>query len=150
MVPSQLLVLDNLPLNSSGKVDRAALPAPDAAPAGGQAQPGTLLEALLVEAYAGVLQLDRLGVDASFFDIGGSSLQAMQLVSRIERDLGIDVAVADIFLAPQPRELARLLRAEYGLRDADLDAEALDAFGEGRILGRPHTGPVTPDQQVGE
>jgi acyl carrier protein len=115
-------------MNSSGKVDRSALPALGAEPATGGSPPRTLIEAMLVDGYAGVLGVDQLGADASFFDVGGSSLQAMQLVSRIERDLGIDVAVADIFLAPQPRELARLLRAEYGLRDADLDAATLAAF----------------------
>jgi amino acid adenylation domain-containing protein len=132
MVPSRLVVLDSLPMNSSGKVDRSALPALGAGTGGtpeiGTASPRTLIEAMLVDSYAAVLGVEQLGTDASFFDVGGSSLQAMQLVSRIERELGIDVAVADIFLAPQPVELARLLRAEYGLRDTDLDAATLAAF----------------------
>jgi amino acid adenylation domain-containing protein len=128
MVPSQLVVLDSLPMNSSGKVDRSALPGLGTAAGSGGAQPRTLIEAMLLDSYAAVLGVEQLGTDASFFDVGGSSLQAMQLVSRIERELGIEVAVADIFLAPQPAELARLLRAEYGLRDTDLDAATLAAF----------------------
>ncbi|HEU5268686.1 MAG TPA: non-ribosomal peptide synthetase, partial [Jatrophihabitans sp.] len=142
MVPSQLVVLDELPMNASGKVDKAALPAPGIARTAGPAAPETVIEAMLVEIYAGVLGVDQLGVDASFFDLGGSSLQVMHLVSRIERELGTDVAVAEVFLAPQPRELAGLLRAEYGLRDSDLDDEMLAAFSESSLIPAQPSGPA--------
>ncbi len=131
MVPSQLLVLDSLPMNASGKVDRAALPAPGSTADAGSAQPSTVVETMLVEIYATVLGLDQAGVDASFFDIGGNSLKAMQLVGRLEQEMGLDVPVADVFLTPQPRELARLLCAKYGLRDAELDVQALQALASG-------------------
>jgi amino acid adenylation domain-containing protein len=128
MVPSQLIVLDRLPVNASGKVDKAALPKPGSTSVSDVARPDSIIETMLVEIYASVLGMGQVGVDASFFDIGGSSLKAMQLVSRIEEDLGVDIPVADIFLAPQARELARLLCTKHGLRDAPLDVEVLDAL----------------------
>jgi acyl carrier protein len=112
-------------------VDRAALPAPGSTADAGSAQPSTVVETMLVEIYAAVLGLDQTGVDASFFDVGGNSLKAMQLVGRLEQEMGLDVPVADVFLAPQPRELARLLCAKYGLRDAELDVQALQALASG-------------------
>ena len=137
MVPSQLLVLDSLPMNASGKVDKAALPLPGSTSGTGSARPTTLVETMLVEIYASVLGLDEAGVDASFFDVGGNSLKAMRLVSQLEQEMGLDVPVADIFLAPQPRELARLLCAKHGLRDAELDVQALEALASGAPV---HTG----------
>jgi amino acid adenylation domain-containing protein len=132
MVPSQLVVLDSLPMNASGKVDKAALPRPGVAPSRGAAAPNTLVETMLVDIYASVLNLEEVGVDASFFEIGGSSLQAMRLISQIEDELGVDVGVAEIFLAPRPDELARLLCADHGLRDTELDSDALAVLTPGR------------------
>ncbi|MEO9239671.1 MAG: amino acid adenylation domain-containing protein, partial [Jatrophihabitantaceae bacterium] len=126
MVPAQLLVLDSFPLNASGKVDKHALPsASSGAGLDAIVAPSTLIETMLVEIYAGVLKLDQLSVEASFFDAGGNSLQAMRLIGQVADELGVEVAVADIFLAPRPRELARLLCAEHGLRDAELGADGL-------------------------
>jgi thioesterase domain-containing protein len=112
MVPAHLVTLDAFPLNTSGKIDRAALPAPGLSPAQGQdhggrvVAPATFLETVLTGLYATVLGIPQAGATDSFFDLGGSSLQVMRLVDLISRDLGVDVGVATIFLHPAPRQLA--------------------------------------------
>jgi amino acid adenylation domain-containing protein len=117
MLPGQLLWLDAFPLNASGKVDRRALSAlladrPGSAAGGQHTAPASDAEAALAEIYADLLRLDRCDVLDSFFDAGGNSLQAMQLVSRIRGELGVDLPVTAVFLAPTPRGLAARLAAE--------------------------------------
>ncbi len=107
MVPARLITVTEFPLNASGKIDRAALPAPDDTSAGGSyREPASCTEAVLADLYATVLRRDRVGATDSFFDLGGSSLQVMRLVSEIGRELGVDVGVSTIFGHATPRELA--------------------------------------------
>jgi amino acid adenylation domain-containing protein len=122
MIPAHFVTLDAFPLNSSGKVDRGALPTPEPAIAvTGHMPPATLLEMLLADIYAGVLGLDRVGATDSFFDLGGSSIRAMSLVSVLDAELDVDVGPAAVFLAPTPRQLAALLRTEHGLDDEEFN-----------------------------
>jgi amino acid adenylation domain-containing protein len=133
MVPAHILVLDEFPLNTSGKVDRSALPAADTAAADGNdghRAPGTIVETVLADLYAQLLGRERVGADEGFFDIGGTSLQAMQLVARLRDDLAVDVDVTEVFLAPAPGPLAAVLRDRHGLQDAEIDAEALDGLSD--------------------
>jgi amino acid adenylation domain-containing protein len=126
MVPTYLVVLDAFPLTTNNKVDKAALPAPDSATeTTSYAAPRTLLETVLADMYARLLGLDRIGIDDSFFDLGGNSLQAMQLITQLRSDLAVDLNVAAVFLAPTPRQLTVALRDEHGLADADAGVEGL-------------------------
>jgi acyl-coenzyme A synthetase/AMP-(fatty) acid ligase len=88
MVPSALVELAVLPLTGNGKVDRAALPAPlpTAAPARSR-EPRTPVEQILCGLFADALNVDRVGPDDGFFDLGGDSLLAMRLIARIQRTL---------------------------------------------------------------
>ena len=124
MVPDTVMLLPALPVMPNGKVNRAALPLPDAAsvPDGVPAEPRTPVEAALLRLFAEVLGRRPNGVDADFFEQGGQSLKAIQLVSRIRRELKRDVTVADIFHAPTPRALARKLAAMPADGAADDDA----------------------------
>ncbi|WP_281278342.1 non-ribosomal peptide synthetase [Nocardia tenerifensis] len=112
MVPSALVVLDRLPLTPNGKVDRRALPAPvfDAADYRAASTPA---EEIAVTVFAEVLGRDRVGVDDDFFALGGHSLSAMRVASRLSAALGIEVGVREVFEAPTPARLARAL-AERG------------------------------------
>jgi acyl carrier protein len=122
MVPSHIVVLDAFPLNPSGKIDRKALPNPDASTSRmPYVAPTTALELLLADTYATLVGLERVGAEDSFFDIGGNSLQAMKLVTNLREDLDVDVALPSVFLAPTPRDLAAMLCKEYGLEDAPID-----------------------------
>ncbi|MEV4439749.1 amino acid adenylation domain-containing protein [Streptomyces sp. NPDC049577] len=98
MLPTSWVVLDALPLNTAGKVDRRALPAPTQADlaAAAYVAPRTPAEERIAAVWARVLEVDRAGVEDSFFDLGGDSLRAINLVGTL-RDAGYDIAVRDIF-----------------------------------------------------
>ena len=119
MVPTSWALLAGLPRTPNGKLDRAALPAPDRPRGGERAMPRGPVEQALVGLWAEVLGLDEVGVDESFFEIGGHSLLAMRLISRLRGAFGIELSVADLFEAPTPAQLAeRIACLEEGLAPA--------------------------------
>ncbi|MCB1293515.1 MAG: amino acid adenylation domain-containing protein, partial [Gordonia sp.] len=106
MVPTVWVVLDDITLNSAGKLDRKALPEPDFADIEAEyVAPESDTEVALAQVYADLLGVERVGVTESFFDIGGNSLSAMRLAARAAEVLGVEVSVRDIFDAPSVREL---------------------------------------------
>jgi len=112
MIPSVFVLLEKLPLNANGKVDRRALAAPGAAASMGDpyVAPRDELEAQLAKTWASVLGADRVGVTDHFFNLGGHSLLAVRLAAQIERVIGQKLPVAAIFLAPSVGQLAVLIR----------------------------------------
>ncbi|MGW6120285.1 non-ribosomal peptide synthase/polyketide synthase [Nocardia sp. NPDC055165] len=111
LVPAVVLELDALPVNTSGKLDRGALPRPEIRQATYRA-PITETEQLVAGAFARVLGLDRIGMDDNFFDLGGNSLTAVQLSSRLSEALGSPVPVAWFFTDPTPAVVVERLRAD--------------------------------------
>ncbi|MEU4203719.1 amino acid adenylation domain-containing protein [Streptomyces sp. NPDC026294] len=132
MVPAAVVVLDALPRTPNGKVDRAALPAPDfAARAAGRA-PRTPAEEVLCALFAEVLGLERAGVEDSFFELGGDSIISLQLVARARR-AGLVLTSPQVFEAKTPERLALLARtADDGTGPRD----SVDT-GVGRIRRTP-------------
>ncbi|MFF3350241.1 amino acid adenylation domain-containing protein [Streptomyces sp. NPDC002779] len=108
MVPSVVMVLeDGLPLTPNGKLDRAALPVPRAESAATtRREPVNEVEQALCEMFADILRVPDVGVDDSFFALGGQSLLAVRLVSRIRATLGAEVDLREVFEAPTPAGLA--------------------------------------------
>ncbi|WP_276322814.1 condensation domain-containing protein [Streptomyces sp. F001] len=109
MVPTALIMLDAMPLTVNGKVDRAALPAPDFAdrPTGREAETDT--ERRLCALFAEVLGVERVGAEVSFFELGGDSLLAMRLVARVRAVLDVEVGIGELFAEPSVAGLARLV-----------------------------------------
>ncbi len=120
MVPAAIVTLDELPLNASGKVDRKALPAPDAvARATEWVSPRDAVEAALAAIFAEVLGKPRVGAEDDFFALGGHSLLATKLVARVRASLGAELPVRAVFgastvaaLATRVREATRAASAE--------------------------------------
>jgi acyl carrier protein len=111
MVPAAVVVLDGLPLNANGKLDRRALPAPDyyASGAGAFQAPATARERALCELFAQVLGIGQAGVEDSFFDLGGHSLLAAVLVARLTEQLGIKISLKTFMGNPTVRAIDRYL-----------------------------------------
>jgi acyl carrier protein len=110
MIPSAFLLLDALPLTPNGKVDRKALPAPEReGDALAYVAPRDEQEARLAGVFQDVLRVERVGVRDDFFALGGHSLLATQVVSRIRKDLGIEVALRELFDAPTVEGLTQKL-----------------------------------------
>ncbi|OBF01958.1 non-ribosomal peptide synthetase, partial [Mycobacterium sp. ACS4054] len=116
MVPAAIVVLRALPLTVNGKLDTRALPPPDYTSADDYRSPTTAVEDLLATVYAQTLGLDRVGIDDSFFDLGGDSLSAMRLIPAINAALGTDLVVHQLFDAPTIAQLAPRLNAESSPR----------------------------------
>jgi acyl carrier protein len=129
MIPTYLITLGELPLTAHGKIDKAKLPSPHAA--GGRAErvpPRTLIETVLVDLFATVLGNEQAGATDSFFDLGGNSLQAMQLITQLRAALAADLDVTAVFLTPTPQQLAGLLRDKHGFHDTDLGPDGIDGL----------------------
>ncbi|MET9443778.1 non-ribosomal peptide synthase/polyketide synthase [Streptomyces sp. NPDC006610] len=111
MVPSAVVVLDELPLTPQHKIDRRALPAPGSVRSDGHVEPRTDRERALAAIWADVLGVDAVGATDDFFDLGGDSILAARALSRIREDLGARLSVRDVFTARTVAGLAPLTAA---------------------------------------
>ena len=113
MVPAAVIVLDALPLTVNGKLDTRALPAPEYQDDDRYRAPADAIEEILAGVYAQVLGLERVGVDDSFFDLGGDSILSMQVVARA-RAAGVLCRPRDIFVEQTVARLAQVVGVAGG------------------------------------
>ncbi len=118
MIPSAFVIMEKLPLTTTGKIDRFALPAPDRirpeldTPF---AAPRTPAEKMLADIWAEILELDRVGIHDNFFELGGDSILAIRLFARIEKNTGRKIPLAILFRSPTIEQLALKLSQKENL-----------------------------------
>jgi len=109
MLPAVYVRLDELPLTANGKVDRDALPEPDAENSGRPGEvtePRTLVEQALAGVVCELLRLDRVSVDENFFVLGGHSLLGAQLIARVRDRFGVEMDLRTLFDNPTVERMA--------------------------------------------
>jgi amino acid adenylation domain-containing protein len=119
MVPAGFVFLERLPLSPSGKVDRHALPVPDRERPNLEmafVAPRTPVEESLVQMWAEVLGIERIGIQDNFFELGGHSLQATRIISRIRESLGVEMELPRFLKAPTVASLAEAVAEKQGAR----------------------------------
>ncbi|MCP6763250.1 MAG: amino acid adenylation domain-containing protein, partial [Fischerella sp. CENA71] len=139
MVPSTFVLLDALPLTTSGKVDRKTLPAPDTSQrltTNAYVEPRNKIEEQLAQIWSELLPVDRIGVHDNFFEIGGDSIISIQVISRARRQ-GLLLEVKHIFQSPTIAGLAALAKVEV----ADTTPQASQDVLVGEV-------PLTPIQYM--
>jgi thioesterase domain-containing protein/acyl carrier protein len=127
MVPAAVVVLDALPLTPNGKLDTRALPAPEYQDGDRYRAPANAVEEILAGIYAQVLRLERVGVEDSFFDLGGDSLLAMRLIAVVNKTLDAHLAVRTLLQAPSVRRLSQQL----GRQDSAMELVPVEVLKEG-------------------
>ncbi|MEP6732473.1 MAG: amino acid adenylation domain-containing protein [bacterium] len=113
MVPSSVVMLDTMPMTANGKIDRRALPDPDAAsPTDGYVAPRSETETALAAIWVDVLKKDRVGINESFMTLGGHSLLAIRVLGKLSRQFGVRLPLRSLFDTPTIAELALVVDAE--------------------------------------
>ena len=128
MVPGLFIVLDALPLNPNGKVDRKALPAPQADAGRPHEPPRGETETVLAALWAETLTVERVGRDDNFFELGGHSLALMKLQMKVQRRFGVQLPLRAYFESPTLADAAARVQREsealVAAQGADLDRMA--------------------------
>jgi amino acid adenylation domain-containing protein len=122
MVPSSFTFLGNLPRTPNGKIDRKALPRPSSQrqrPKIGYVEPRTALEGDIARVWQDLLHLDQVGVEDNFFDLGGHSILAMQVVNKLREQHSIDLPVKAFFQFPTIARMAGSLESQRSARQAE-------------------------------
>ncbi|GGO47919.1 non-ribosomal peptide synthetase [Streptomyces lasiicapitis] len=146
MVPRACVVLDRLPSTSTGKVDRNALPEPEAETADGPAPPRDETDRRIVTVWQDVLGRADIGTRDNFFDLGGHSLLVPQVVLRVNREFGVSLSLRVLFRSQTVRALADEVKAARARAEASASLEATEAL-EARPDTAAQAGPDTTPAQ---
>ncbi len=140
MIPSVFVRMDALPLTPNGKLDRKALPAPEfeAAASRGFETPVGVVETALAGIWSAVLGVERIGRGDNFFEMGGHSLRAVQVISRVRQVLNIEATLGDLFARPVLADFARGLETAVhaelpAIVPAERGAEVALSFAQQRL-----------------
>ncbi|NKE60082.1 amino acid adenylation domain-containing protein [Lentzea sp. PSKA42] len=145
LVPSAIVPLDELPLNTNGKLDKRALPLPDAPDSTSYEAPSTDVERTLAAVWSEVLGVERVGVHDNYFELGGDSIISLQIAARA-REAGLELRIADLFTHQTVQQLAAHTGVAVGstaTAEPLVDLEPLRA----RVPGLVDAYPLSPMQQ---
>ncbi|HWR62116.1 MAG TPA: amino acid adenylation domain-containing protein, partial [Clostridia bacterium] len=114
MIPTYFVQLDKIPVTKNGKLDRKALPEPEAGVASGIEYEAARneVEEKLVELWQQVLRLERIGINDNFFELGGHSLKATSLMSKIHKELSVEIPLREIFRLPTIKGLSEHIKGQ--------------------------------------
>ncbi|AKD55177.1 non-ribosomal peptide synthetase [Spirosoma radiotolerans] len=114
MIPADFVGLQQLPITPNGKIDRKALPRPEAVPVAHETggEPASAMEKLIYTIWTDVLGVEKISVDHDFFELGGHSMIAVQMMTRLEKETGRRLPLSTLLVYPTVRKLARLLQTE--------------------------------------
>jgi len=124
MIPAYYVILDKLPLTSNGKVDRKALPSPDSLgiDSGYEfVEPRNEREVKVAKIWAEALGKDKIGISDNFFDLGGHSLKAIRLISKLNKEFGRQMNLKDLFNYPTVEQLCSYMNSKYQSKIDDID-----------------------------
>jgi len=112
MIPEYFVELEKMPLTSNGKIDRKALPEPDGNRVTGTEYvgPRNVIEESLASIWSEVLGIEKVGINDNFFELGGHSLNATTLISKIHKELNVEVSISDIFKTPTIKEIGKIIK----------------------------------------
>ncbi|MCP4213825.1 MAG: amino acid adenylation domain-containing protein, partial [bacterium] len=113
MIPSQFVLMEEIPKNTSGKIDRKSLPQPQFKAAGRCTVPTNPIESRLLDIWTDLLALEKnsIGINDNFFQVGGHSLKATLLVGRIRKQLNVEVPLVEVFRLSTIRQLGQYIQA---------------------------------------
>jgi acyl-coenzyme A synthetase/AMP-(fatty) acid ligase len=124
MIPSMFIPMDKLPLTGMGKVDRRSLPTPDLErdiPPSPLVEPRSSEEELLAKLWAEVLAVDKIGVHDNFFDLGGHSLAATRIITRVIQTFQLKLPMKALFDAPTVAEMAVIIEQHQHKQATDVE-----------------------------
>ncbi|USP97309.1 non-ribosomal peptide synthase/polyketide synthase [Bacillus vallismortis] len=118
MIPSYFIQLEKLPLTSNGKVNRRALPMPEAGLQTGidYVAPRTSMEKQLIGIWRDILKIKEIGVKDNFFDLGGHSLRGMTLIAKIHQQFSKNISLREVFQCPTVEEMAQFIAEAKDIR----------------------------------
>jgi amino acid adenylation domain-containing protein/non-ribosomal peptide synthase protein (TIGR01720 family) len=121
MIPSYFIQLEKIPLNPNGKVNRKALPIPQAGEVKDYTTPANIIEEKLVDIWSEVLGIknEKISTEANFFDLGGHSLKATIMVAVMQREFGINISLKEIFKNPTIKGIAALIKVIHWIDKGD-------------------------------
>ena len=144
MIPSEWVEMESFPLTANGKINRRSLPSPETRTERGRSDPRTLVEEIVIGIWCEVLKVEKVGVDENFFELGGQSLLATRVASRLRKTTGVEIGVRGVFEEPTVRGVAG--RIEEALR-AGKKVEAPPLVKAPREGGRDVRAPLSFAQQ---
>ncbi len=116
MIPATFVFLDKMPLSNNGKVDRKALPNPEKDRPNLEEdyiEPGSDLEVFIFKKWSKILNINKIGINDKFFELGGNSLQAAKFISEIQTTIGENIFITSIFENPTISSFASMLEQDY-------------------------------------
>jgi acyl carrier protein len=150
MVPNRYHLLESLPLTANGKVDRRSLPTPTLGSTAVYVAPKNPTEKTIVQLWQTLLKLEQVGLDDNFFEVGGNSLTAMQLLSQLQNTFQIELTIAQLFEALTPAQQGQLVDASPKISEPAIAGDTSDSRAPSQLSTIPRRQTKAPLEGISE